>query len=316
MSLYYDSLKICCQKILPHEQTEYNKVSQNSKLLAAFFKKKLWRKNETITIGFLTNPDGIPRTSDFDETNSKLDPLQKIVDNMPIKEAIKKIVLERIQPIVNLKFVFLDEKEDSKTAKVRISFDPDGGSWSLVGIDCLNANKKEPTINFGWFDVPTVIHEFGHLCGLIHEHQNPFGEPIKWNVPLVLNWAKNTQGWNKETTYTNIINKYNKDELNGSDFDPKSIMLYFFPGILTLNNKGTNQNLRLSALDVMWLYKTYPINIEDLDDLSIPDNFYKKVYGKTLNEEITGVKESSWKKYLLFGVFLLFIIFAIWLIVR
>lgn len=308
---YYGSLKICCEKILESDQSRYNKISKNSELSAAFFKKKLWPKDSIITIKFLSSGDGIERTADFNDVN-ELDPLQKIVDNMPIKDAIKKIILDRLQPIVNLKFIFLDDS-DKDPGMVRVNFDPNEGSWSLVGTDCLKEKDiNKPTMNFGWFDVATVMHEFGHLCALIHEHQNPFGKPIDWDIPKVINWAKNTQGWDKKTTYTNIIDKYNKDELNGSEFDSKSIMLYFFPGLLTLNGKGTKQNLRLSGYDVLWLYKMYPINIKNLSDLSIPDNFYRKVYGISLEEAITGVKEKKWKKYLFYILVLLIISIIVW----
>jgi hypothetical protein len=279
-------LKICCQKILPKHQNEYNFIQKtkethsdiyHQKLKAAFYAKKLWPKNAIITIGFISEPQNIIRTEY--ELNKEIDPLQKIVNNMPIKDAIKKIVNERIQPIINLKLQFIENAND---AIVRINFNKDDGAWSLVGTDCQN-EKKQPTMNLGWFDVATVIHEFGHVLGMIHEHQNPFGKSIDWNIPAVLKWAQETQGWDKETTMTNIINKYNKTELNGSNFDPNSIMLYFYPPELTLDNKGTQQNLRLSPIDVSWIYKTYPNNTST-DDLNIPTKFYQQIYNSKSNK--------------------------------
>jgi len=59
-------------------------------------------------------------------------------------------------------------------------------------------------------------------------------------------------------------------------FDPKSIMLYFFPASITINNKGTHQNLRLSKKDVKFLNKMYPNSREN------PDSFLKKIYGVPL----------------------------------
>ena len=50
-------------------------------------------------------------------------------------------------------------------------------------------------------------------------------------------------------------------------------MLYFFPAKITLNNKGTHQNLRLSKNDVKFLNKMYPGSPQD------PDTFLKKAYG-------------------------------------
>ena len=36
-------------------------------------------------------------------------------------------------------------------------------------------------MNLGFVDRPTVLHEFGHSLGLIHEHQSPFKGGFEWN---------------------------------------------------------------------------------------------------------------------------------------
>ena len=36
-------------------------------------------------------------------------------------------------------------------------------------------------MNLGFVDRPTVLHEFGHALGLIHEHQSPFKGGFEWN---------------------------------------------------------------------------------------------------------------------------------------
>jgi hypothetical protein len=92
--------------------------------------------------------------------------------------------------------------------------------------------------------------------------------------------AKESQCWNEETTRQNIINKYNKNSINGSDFDPLSIMLYFFPASLTTNNIGTEQNFRLSGQDVIWIDKMY-----HKDGQISPENFYKNTYGVSLDSK-------------------------------
>ena len=120
--------------------------------------------------------------------------------------------------------------------------------------------------------------------GKIHEHQNPRGEQIKWNKPVLYKVIGEQQGWSEETIDQNIINRYNKDDTNGSDFDPKSIMLYFFPSSVTTNGVGTKQNRRYSAEDVIWLEKTYPGG-----KMSAAE-FYQKAYGKTLEEGIMAIK--------------------------
>jgi hypothetical protein len=211
--------KICIQQILPNHQDEFNfcvnqeNHDDSKKLQAAFFTKKLWPSGSKIKVGFLSTGDLITRTNMSEITKGKdLDPLQNQVMSLSIQDAIKKIVKERIQPLVNLDISFVDNPTE---ADVRISFDKDGGSWSLVGTDHLQ-EKNAATMNFGWFDVPTVIHEFGHMIGLIHEHQNPKGQKIMWDDKKVIEWAKDSQGWSEQTTKQNIINKYDKNSLRST----------------------------------------------------------------------------------------------------
>ena len=195
--------RICVQKMLPHHQDEFNTIHKSDlhpyhvqRLQAAFFTKKLWPKGSKIRIGFTESGDKVQRTNMPDVPD--VDPLQKAVEGMSVQEAVKKVVLERIIPLVNLDIKFVD---DPNQANVRVSFDPNGGAWSLVGTDHLDEkDPKKPTINLGWFDVPTTIHEFGHMIGMIHEHQNPKGENIKWNEAKVVEWAKSTQGWSEKIT--------------------------------------------------------------------------------------------------------------------
>lgn len=294
------SLRICAQKLTPQSQKKLEEkcIGQcpmnQQKLQAAFFIKKKWPKNTKIRIGFLGDGSSIPRTpiSDLKSPTSKLDPLQEKTKGMSVIDAIKMVVNERLIPLVNLDIKFVD---DPREANIRIGFDPNGGSWSYLGTDCLNVPYPEPNINLGWFDIPVVLHEIlGHCCGpMIHEHQSPFGEPIQWNRERVLDWAKTTQGWDTQTTETNILNKYDVTELNGSEFDPASIMLYFFPAYLTMNNKGTNQNLRLSGDDVIWLYNNYP-----RDDIT-PAEFYMRVYGEDISASVDASRKEARKQ--LFG---------------
>jgi hypothetical protein len=270
-------IKICVEKEPNLNYLRSLKLPDNSfnKLRAALMKNKKWKQNSTIRIAFLNLNPKIPRPT---KNLTLSDPLQSQVDKMDIISAIKKIVNERINPICNLNFVFL-ENNDALSAEIKISFQ-NSGAWSTIGTDCLGYfGTYQPTMNFGWFDVATVIHEFGHALGLIHEHQNPFGTPIPWNEPAVYEWAAKTQGWDEQTTYNNIIKKYSTNIINGSKFDPLSIMLYFFSGKLTLTGKGTQENYRLSPYDVLFINKLYPKTPDT------PIIFYKNAY----NQDITNI---------------------------
>ena len=125
---------------------------------------------------------------------------------------------------------------------------------------------------------------------ICHEHQNPRGKPIEWNKDVVLKWAATTQGWDKETTTHNILERYDISQINGSDFDPLSVMLYFFPPELTMNGVGTKQNLRLSGEDVQWINKNYATGAPQT-----AEQFYQKVYNISLQKalEMSGVIEQK-----------------------
>jgi len=79
----------------------------------------------------------------------------------------------------NIKFSYSLEKG----ATIRISFDSSNGSWSYVGTDIKSIDPEDPTMNLGWIDATspaisasdrgTILHEFGHVLGLLHEHQSP-----------------------------------------------------------------------------------------------------------------------------------------------
>jgi hypothetical protein len=271
-----ENLKICIQKYSKQYEDELNNIKQYSltnpayykKLRAAFNKSKKWKPGSTIRIKFLdTPPEDIKRTEYFDYEDC--DPLQEVVQNMDIISAIKLIVKERFkQSYLNLKLNFV---EPTQEAEIRISFKDSTSCNSYVGTDCLTFYKYDQdikTMNFGWFDVSAVLHEFGHALGMIHEHQNPNENQIQWNEEAVYEWAKRTQSWDKKTTYHNIIQQYNIDSINGSVYDPESIMLYFYPASLTLNNKGTEENKILSFGDVIYLADVYddkPINQPIID---------------------------------------------------
>ena len=292
------NLRLCVDKTFENEKMYFqrsnylvNDTQYYIKMKAAFLKTKLWKRGATITICFI----GVPSSNfdisyctnyDVDDDNGNLviyDPLQPLngqfmkngqLTNFTYQDIIpmiKEIVQSRVEPIVNLKFVFTD---DPSNANIRIGFLKNEGSWSYLGTDALRIRTpSEATMNFGWFDVATVIHEFGHLLGMVHEHQTTYGNNIEWNLPKLYEWGFDTQGWDKAQVNTQIVDKYSQNVLNGSTFDRSSIMIYFFPNELTINNSGTKINSKLSANDVIYINNNYQGSPET------PSEFYKNVYG-------------------------------------
>jgi hypothetical protein len=86
-------------------------------------------------------------------------------------------------------------------------------------------------MNFGWFDDETsdeefsrtVIHEFGHAIGCIHEQASPVAD-IPWNKPVVYeNYLKNN-GWNQDMVDSNVFVKAAQASTLNSNWDKTSIM--------------------------------------------------------------------------------------------
>jgi hypothetical protein len=154
-------------------------------------------------------------------------------------------------------------------AEIRVSFVADAGSWSALGVDCLVRSafpKSEPTMNFGWLRDDTaeeewrrvVLHEFGHALGAIHEHQNPKGG-LQWNLPAVYkSFSGPPNNWSKADIDFNIVQKYSATQLNATEFDADSIMLYAFPAELLLSKVATHNNTDLSARDKSFIAERYP----------------------------------------------------------
>ena len=169
----------------------------------------------------------------------------RFLDGKPGEQAIAREQAAWWSAVANVRFDF----NDAPDAEIRIRFDPNDGAWSYIGTDCRNIAANDPTMNLGFLDGGTAAHEFGHAIGLAHEHQSPFGG-IAWNEDVVIKeMAKSPNFWDAATTRFNILRKYSVDQVNGTKFDPDSIMLYFFPGTWTKSGIGTKANETLSALD-------------------------------------------------------------------
>jgi hypothetical protein len=127
-----------------------------------------------------------------------------------------------------------------------------------------------------WFRA-TVIHEFGHALGFMHEHQSPKVR-YSWNMQQI---SKDT-GWSIQKVASNITEPLNQGQLNKTSlfvtaFDPRSIMIYYIPRRWVSATDNANPSacpsktkvfcvepsLELSQLDKQTMAQIYPAsNVE------------------------------------------------------
>jgi hypothetical protein len=103
------------------------------------------------------------------------------------REIVKRAAVEW-ERYANVRFQFVSDDEE---AEIRVAFQAGKGSWSYRGTNALGLapDPEKSTMNLGWdvstsYGWDTVLHQFGHVLGLVHEHQNP-SQPISWNVEAV-----------------------------------------------------------------------------------------------------------------------------------
>lgn len=224
--------KVCFDRILPselHSPIAGRMIDLRSgPTRAAFQIPKLWPNGSTLRVRFLGG------------TSTQQDMVKQFCVQWTAK--------------ANLKFEFTN----STNAQIRIAFNDDG-AWSYIGKDALGIPANEPTMNFGWLDEGVILHEFGHMIGMIHEHQNPRSNPIEWNKSVVnaaLSGSPNF--WDPQTIQHNMYEKYAVNQINGSDFDSQSVMLYSFPASWTTNGFHTEPNEVLSNIDKQFATLVYP----------------------------------------------------------
>lgn len=214
---------ICFDRILPSElikpRNEQLVSLPNGRTRAISPLRKQWVNGSTIRIRFMSGTAA----------------QQKMV----------KDIAPEWTKYANLNFDFTTDPR----AEIRVAFDANDGAWSYIGTDNSSIPLNAPTLNLGWQDEAVILHEFGHMVGLAHEHQNPEGG-LQWNEEIVIRDLSGPPNyWDEATIRHNVLEKYTADQIRGTKFDPDSIMLYAFPDNWTKNPGGTHENTKISTMD-------------------------------------------------------------------
>ena len=214
----------------------FNSPDNTSKAQKAVaYKSKYWDKGHNLKVFFIGGRD-----------NQRLG-MMRIMEEMiaPLSLTVSQVLSPNISDI-------------------RISFIYGGGSYSYMGTDALFVGKEKETLNIGWAGDDVMYHEFGHALGLVHEHQNP-KEGITWNqAEVIRDLSGDPNYWSEDTIRHNVLDKVPLSAVDATEFDPESIMLYYFPSTWTIGNTSTNKNIIPSITDKAFLESKYKYFESDL----------------------------------------------------
>ncbi len=197
--------------------------------------------------------------------NGKVLVVKLLSGSKTLKDKVKKYASEW-EKYANIKFKFVETGD----AQIRVYLGDKQGDFGHVtmglGIRCLERSASDFTMHFDTTDLTeeaslkgTVLHEFGHALGLMHEHFYP-KSAIQWDSAAVYT-RKRMSGWSKAMTDAQIFRKFNSSYTNGTQYDPKSIMHYPVSPWETKNRYSVGHNTELSEGDKALIAALYPKGI-------------------------------------------------------
>ena len=146
--------------------------------------------------------------------------------------------------------------------QIRISFNCPGYN-SLVGKQNLDiADLRIPTMCLQGLDTMknpelfrrTVLHEFGHVMGLLHELQSPVAD-IPWDTAKLYAYYERVYKWKSDSVDKWVLSPYINAE--HSEFDKESIMLYAVPKEVTKENYSIPWPNKISQRDKEFIFDKY-----------------------------------------------------------
>jgi len=146
---------------------------------------------------------------------------------------------------------------------IRLSF-ASSGWWSYVGTNALSISKDSVTISLDQLYLEgkekrrgIILHEFGHVLGLLHELQSQ-NFKLEWDEPALFAYYRKEFNVDEAWVRFNIIDKYKEPGAIYCEFDPNSIMIYEIPkGLLKDQSVEFKEATTLSVLDRKYIKLFY-----------------------------------------------------------
>jgi hypothetical protein len=214
-----------CKEPMPGEIPSINQSK------SGYTPKETWKTGQTIRILFLDGSD--------DEHQS-------------VREAAAEWLAQ-----ANIIFEFVD----AGSSDVRISFLNDG-NWSFRGTQALKINQRKATMNIEMPGKSVILHEFGHMLGLIHEHQQP-GATVCIDKQAAYKYYWDHDRWSPKMVDEQIIKQYNQRQTNFCEYDSTSIMHYSLPDTVTCRKLEYAETNELSDEDKRVMRLIYPFSGDD-----------------------------------------------------
>jgi len=164
-------------------------------------------------------------------------------------------VAQEWSEVANIRFV----ESEAADAEVRVSFEGRGGV-SRLGTDSLSVPAGEATMQLGGLAEAdehrfrqSVLHEFGHVLGLIHEDTNPNGD-IPWNEATLVTL------FDRSLVEQNLLRRAELPRYR--PFTNYSVMFLLsvdsYPATLFESHFTIRRTDRLSESDIAFIRELYP----------------------------------------------------------
>lgn len=184
------------------------------------------------------------------------------------QQAMVMTLAKEWEKYANIKF----EKVSAGPSNVRVEFSSKEENYSLLGSDANMADPGKHTMHLelGLFSDPqrlkrTVVHEFGHALGFMHEHSSPISG-IEWNKDTMYK-IYSRFGWDKDMVDAQVFKVYDKRYTNGTSYDARSIMHYPIPAYQTRNGYSVGWNTDISEGDKQLAGLMYPFSGERANEV-------------------------------------------------